>query len=137
MQQAHTLARLLLTDVREAVSQLRESGAIDLGAALRPLAENVPKLDIHMDIQHPLTVYGELDISILGEKPRNRLPIITNIVSPNSRAQMYTKVDAEIANGQTAGSVVDAEGEGKDGIFTFEGAAQVREIDIPMVVGND
>lgn len=47
-----------------------------------------------------LTVYGELDISILGEKPRNRLPIITNIVSPNSRAQMYTKVDAEIANGQ-------------------------------------
>lgn len=23
---------------------------------MRPLAENVPKLDIHMDIQHPLTV---------------------------------------------------------------------------------
>jgi signal transduction histidine kinase len=37
VQQAHTLARLLLTDVREAVSQLREGGAIDLGAALRPL----------------------------------------------------------------------------------------------------
>ncbi|MEO6076954.1 MAG: ATP-binding protein, partial [Dokdonella sp.] len=48
--------RLLLTDVREAVSQLRDSGAIDLGAALRPLAENVPKLAIHMDVQHPLTV---------------------------------------------------------------------------------
>ncbi|MES2858210.1 MAG: sensor histidine kinase [Pseudomonadota bacterium] len=56
VQQAHTLAKLLLTDVREAVSQLRESGAIDLGAALRPLAENVPKLSIHMDIQQPLTV---------------------------------------------------------------------------------
>lgn len=56
VQQAHTLARLLLTDVREAVSQLRDSGAIDLGAALRPLAENVPKLDIHMDIQQPLTL---------------------------------------------------------------------------------
>jgi signal transduction histidine kinase len=55
-QQAHTLARLLLTDVREAVSQMREGGAIDLGAALRPLAENVPKLAIHMDIQQPLTV---------------------------------------------------------------------------------
>ena len=54
VQQAHTLARLLLTDVREAVSQLREGGAIDLGAALRPLAENVPALDIHMDIQEPL-----------------------------------------------------------------------------------
>lgn len=56
VQQAHTLARLLLTDVREAVSQLRDSGAIDLGAALRPLAENVPKLAIHMDVQQPLTV---------------------------------------------------------------------------------
>lgn len=56
VQQAHVLARLLLTDVREAVSQLREGGAIDLGAALRPLAENVPKLAIAMDIDEPLTV---------------------------------------------------------------------------------
>ena len=56
VQQAHTLARLLLTDVREAVSQLREGGAIDLGAALRPLAENVPALAIHMDIEEPLTL---------------------------------------------------------------------------------
>ena len=56
VQQAHTLARLLLTDVREAVSQLREGGAIDLGAALRPLAENVPMLAIEMDIEAPLTV---------------------------------------------------------------------------------
>ncbi len=54
--QAHTLARLLLTDVREAVSQLREGGAIDLSVALRPLAENVPSLSIHMDIESPLTL---------------------------------------------------------------------------------
>ena len=32
MRQAHTLAKLLLTDVREADSQLRESGAIDLAS---------------------------------------------------------------------------------------------------------
>ncbi|MEG3192972.1 sensor histidine kinase [Lysobacter sp. D1-1-M9] len=56
VQQAHTLARLLLTDVREAVSQLRDTGSIDLAAALRPLAENVPSLDIHMDVQEPLTM---------------------------------------------------------------------------------
>ena len=42
VKQAHTLARLLLTDVREAVSQLREGDAIDLGAALLLLAEHVP-----------------------------------------------------------------------------------------------
>jgi len=56
VQQAHTLARLLLTDVREAVSQLRDNGVIDLAAALQPLAENVPALDIHMDIETPLTL---------------------------------------------------------------------------------
>ncbi len=46
-----------------------------------------------------LTIYGELDISILGEKPANRLPIKTEIISPNSRAQMYEKVEAEIEAG--------------------------------------
>lgn len=56
VQQGHTLAKLLLTDVREAVSTLREDGAIDLSATLRPLTENVPAIDIHMDIEAPLTM---------------------------------------------------------------------------------
>ncbi len=47
-----------------------------------------------------LTMYGELDISLLNEKPSNRLPIETYIISPNSRAQMYGAVDGEIANGR-------------------------------------
>lgn len=46
-----------------------------------------------------LTIYGELDISILNEKPKNRLPIKTEIISPNSRAQMYDKVEKEIEKG--------------------------------------
>jgi signal transduction histidine kinase len=56
VKQAHTLAKLLLTDVREAVSHLREGDSIDLGAALQPLAEGVPALDIHMDIGQPLVL---------------------------------------------------------------------------------
>jgi ATP-dependent DNA helicase RecG len=47
-----------------------------------------------------LTVYGELDISLLLERPAGRKPIKTEIISPNSRAQMYEKVDAEIAKGR-------------------------------------
>lgn len=46
-----------------------------------------------------LTVYGELDISIIAAKPSNRLPIITDIWSPNSRAQLYDEVDREITKG--------------------------------------
>lgn len=75
--QAHTLARLLLTDVREAVSQLRENGAIDLAAALQPLAENVPALDIHMDIDGPLTLDDPERAHVLL---RCTQEIITNVV---------------------------------------------------------
>ena len=49
-----------------------------------------------------LTVYGELDISVLNEKPANRKPIITKIWSPNSRPQLYSLVDAEIQKGRQA-----------------------------------
>lgn len=47
-----------------------------------------------------LTVYGELDISIINHKPKNRLPIETTIWSPNSRAQLYQTIDDEIKAGR-------------------------------------
>lgn len=47
-----------------------------------------------------LTVYGELDISIISAKPRNRLPIQTAIWSPNSRAQLYQIIEDEIKQGR-------------------------------------
>jgi len=49
-----------------------------------------------------LTVYGELDVSVLNEKPANRKPISTHIWSPNSRAQLYKLVDTEIQQGRQA-----------------------------------
>lgn len=49
-----------------------------------------------------LTVYGELDVSILNELPKGRRPIATKIWSPNSRAQLYENVDAELALGRQA-----------------------------------
>jgi len=49
-----------------------------------------------------LTVYGELDISIINQKPKNRRPIITKIWSPVSRKELYAAIDAEIAAGRQA-----------------------------------
>ena len=49
-----------------------------------------------------LTVYGELDVSVLGELPKGRKPIKTNLWSPNSRAQLYAQIDTEIAAGRQA-----------------------------------
>jgi len=47
-----------------------------------------------------LTLYGELDISLLKEKPSNRKPIITKIVSPNSRAQLNEKITQQLSLGR-------------------------------------
>ena len=49
-----------------------------------------------------LTVYGELEVSILNELPKGRKPIATKIWSPNSAAQLYEKIDAEIKSGRQA-----------------------------------
>jgi len=50
VQQAHSLARLLLADVREVVSEMREDDKVDLAAALRTLVEGVPKPSVHLDL---------------------------------------------------------------------------------------
>lgn len=47
-----------------------------------------------------LTLYGDLDISILKDLPSGRKPIITKIWSPNSRSQLYEKIDLEITRGR-------------------------------------
>lgn len=49
-----------------------------------------------------LTLYGELDVSVIGELPKGRRPIQTAIWSPNSIAQLYAKIDEEITKGRQA-----------------------------------
>ena len=47
-----------------------------------------------------LTVYGELDISLIRQRPKGRKPIITRIASPNSRTQLYEEIDERIQVGE-------------------------------------
>ncbi len=47
-----------------------------------------------------LTLYGELDISVLDEMPADRQLIITELISPNSRAALYEKIDKQIESGR-------------------------------------
>lgn len=49
-----------------------------------------------------LTLYGELDVSILDELPAGRQPIDTKIWSPTSADTLYEKMEAEIAKGRQA-----------------------------------
>ncbi len=47
-----------------------------------------------------LTVYGDLDISILKEKPKNRKPTITKLITPTHREKLYKEIDAQLSKGQ-------------------------------------
>jgi len=49
-----------------------------------------------------LTVFGELDVSILNELPKGRQPIITKVVTPTARYTAYQRIDQEIKNGHQA-----------------------------------
>mgnify|MGYP001613823385 CR=1 FL=1 len=47
-----------------------------------------------------LTVYGDLDLSLLDEMPANRKKIITEIITPEQREQIYEKIRRELKNGR-------------------------------------
>ncbi|HSX44768.1 MAG TPA: ATP-dependent DNA helicase RecG [Candidatus Saccharimonadales bacterium] len=47
-----------------------------------------------------LTLYGELDISVISTKPAGRQPIITKLYSPNSRPQLYQTIKQELDSGR-------------------------------------
>lgn len=120
--QAHTLAKLLLTDVREAVSQIRDSGAIDLAAALRPLTEQVPSLDIHLDIEEPLSVEDPEHAHVLL---RCTQEIITNAVRHAGARNLWIQVRRE-ARGEVVVQAHD-DGVGADGIVVGNGLRGMRE----------
>ena len=55
-----------------------------------------------------LTLFGDLSVSILREKPKGRKPILTEVISPVSRASMISKIKEEISKGRQAFVIVSA-----------------------------
>lgn len=55
-----------------------------------------------------LTLFGDLSVSILREKPKGRKPILTEIISPVSRAPMIAKIKDEISQGRQTFVIVPA-----------------------------
>ncbi len=47
-----------------------------------------------------LTIYGDLDLSLLDEMPAGRKQIITEIITPNKREETYGKIREELKNGR-------------------------------------
>lgn len=121
VKQAHALAKLLLTDVREVVSQLREGDAIDLGGALLLLTERVPALTIHMNIEEPLTLDDAERAHVLL---RCTQEIITNAVRHAGARNLW--IHCRRDGGQI---VIDAhdDGHGAEVVIAGNGLRGMRE----------
>lgn len=121
VKQSHTLARLLLVDVREAVNQLRDSGAIDLSVALRPLAEQVPGLAVHLDVASPMTVDDPERAHVLL---RCTQEIITNTVRHAGARNLW--IEARSQDGDIVILARD-DGHGSDIVVPGNGLRGMRE----------
>ncbi len=49
-----------------------------------------------------LTIYGDLDITLLDQMPSGRKPVITKVVGPGQSGEMYEHVKSELRNGRQA-----------------------------------
>lgn len=86
VEQAGSIARLLLSDVREVVSEMRSDDRVDLRKALETLAEGVPELAIHLDIPDELSQTDPKRAQILL---RCAQEVITNTVRHAQAANLW------------------------------------------------
>jgi len=95
VRQAQSVAKLLLSDVREVVSQLRENDTIDLTEALKTLVEGVPGLAIHLDMPPRFSVDDPLRAQVLL---RCAQEIITNTVRHSGARNLWLRCERTDSN---------------------------------------
>jgi signal transduction histidine kinase len=95
VRQAQSVAKLLLSDVREVVSQLRENDNIDLTEALRTLVEGVPGLAIHLELPPRFSVDDPLRAQVLL---RCAQEIITNTVRHSGARNLWLRCERTESN---------------------------------------
>lgn len=49
-----------------------------------------------------LTIYGDLDLTLLDQMPAGRKPIITEVIMPDQRNRMYEKIRTQLREGRQA-----------------------------------
>ena len=89
---AGSIARLLLSDVREVVSDMRQGDRVDLREAIRELASGVPEPTIHLDIPDELSLTDPKRAQILL---RCAQEVITNAVRHAQAHNLWIRLAAD------------------------------------------
>jgi len=119
--QAASIARLLLADVREVVSDMRRDDRVHLRQALEMLAAGVPDLDIYLDIPSDLAQTDPKRAQILL---RCAQELITNAVRHAQAANLWISL-TEDANGIVLKARDD--GRGTPNLLPGNGISGMRE----------
>lgn len=92
-------------DMQLAVIDEQHRFGVDQRSALRTKGQT-PHLMVMTATPIPrslaLTLYGDLDISVMDEMPAGRQPIDTHVLTPKERERAYTLIHSQIKNGRQA-----------------------------------
>jgi len=88
--QCHSLAKLLLSDVREAVSDIRDKSRIDLSAALQAITENLPTLTVDLQIDENVQID---DVGIAETIIRTVQECITNSLKHAKASELNIRLE--------------------------------------------
>ena len=113
--ESRALARLLLSDVRDAVSTLREDSAVDFTRAIRLVTENAPQIDVDLDIEPGLVID---DVEIAESLLRCVQESITNTLRHAGARRCWIRVWQEEGrihldvhdDGEVSGDIVEGNG---------------------------
>jgi signal transduction histidine kinase len=121
VRQAQSLAKLLLSDVREAVSQLRDSDAIDLREALFSLVDGVPSLDVRLDVPADFRISDPGRAQVLLRATQE---IITNAARHSGASRLDLRI---VCGGDEVLLEARDNGRGADAVQAGNGLRGMRE----------
>ncbi len=105
-------------------ARLQEMGRASLGAAPHMLVMTATPIPRTL----ALTVYGDLESSVIDELPRGRQPILTRLVRDTDRGRLYTRLVDELRDGRQAYVVFPlVEGSDKEGMADLRDASSAAE----------
>ncbi len=122
VRQAQAVAKLLLVDVREVVSQLRESDSIDLSEALASLVEGVPGLDIELELPDQFGIGDPRRAQVLL---RCAQEVVTNTVRHAAASRLILRFSRDGARNVVMHASDD--GRGADQLSSGNGLNGMRE----------
>jgi len=96
---------VVFNDLQIAIIDEQHRFGVSQRATLREKGEN-PHLLVMTATPIPrslaLTIYGDLDVSVMDEIPPGRLPVETHIVYPLERERIYTLIRSQVEQGHQA-----------------------------------